>query len=107
MPGAGNSVEIEAPAPHAVVVVRGEIDIATSPDLDTAVADVLAEPTESLTVDLAAVTFMGSSGLASLLRAQRLVREQGGRFCVGAPSRAVSDLFQMTHLTERFEIADP
>ncbi len=84
------------------VVVRGEVDIAMTPAFDDAIADALASGATELSMDLSEVTFMGSSGLAGLLRSQRLMREGGGRLVLRAPSRAVLDLLEMTRLTERF-----
>ncbi len=96
-------MRLERTGVAARLTVDGEVDIATTPAFDQAMAAALEQPTETLTVDLAGVTFMGSSGLAWLLRAQRLVHERGGRLLIAAPSRAVADLLQMTHLTDRFE----
>jgi len=85
----------------AVVAVSGEVDVATCPGLDATVA---ALTTPEIVLDLSGVTFMASSGLASLLRADRRARELGGRLLLRAPSRAVVDVLQMTHLDDRFTI---
>jgi anti-anti-sigma factor len=58
-----------------------------------------------LVIDLAEVTFMGSSGLASLLRAQRLLTESSATLELREPSQTVRDLLAMTHLTDRFTIS--
>lgn len=100
---AAAQVRVEERDGGAVVHVSGEIDIATTPDLDDAV-DRITAPT--IVLDLAEVTFMGSSGLASLLRASRHATELGGSLELRAPSRPVRDLLEMTHLTDRFTITD-
>jgi anti-anti-sigma factor len=102
--GPDASVEIIQAPPDVVLAVRGEIDVATCPLVDTAVAEALADGPDSVTLDLAGVSFLGSSGLASLLRAMRVVGEHGARFALRAPSRAVRDLLVMTHLWEMFPI---
>jgi len=94
-------VQVHHDGPRAIVAVRGEIDIATSPALDDAVAGISSG---DIVIDLAGVTFMGSSGLASLLRAARRAEEIGGALSLRAPSKAVCDLLTMTHLVERFTI---
>ncbi len=99
--GVGDVVIVRT-GPSSEVVVRGEVDIATTPAFDEAVAEALAAGATELTMDLSEVTFMGSSGLAGLLRCQRLMRQGGGRLVLHAPSRAVRDLLEMTRLTERF-----
>jgi len=88
---------------RAVLVVHGEVDVVSCPALDGAVAAVTSP---EIVLDLADVTFMASSGLASLLRADRQARELGGRLLLRAPSQAVVDLLQMTHLLDRFSFED-
>lgn len=92
--------------PLSEVVVRGEVDIATTPAFEAAVATALEAGADELSVDLGEVTFLGSSGLAGLLKAQRLMREAGGRLVLREPSEAVRDLLQMTRLLERFGLED-
>ncbi len=101
-------VRVVTSGPRAEVAVVGEIDIATCPPLDDAVARLARDGVEQLTLDLHEVTFLGSSGLASLLRAQRLVTQEGGRVVLRSPSRAVSELLEMTRLKDRFPVeGDP
>lgn len=101
-----NETTISIDGDRAAIVLRGEVDIATDGGLDDAVDEALRQPAGLITIDLAEVVFMGSSGLASLLRAQRLVDEAGGRLELHRPSRTVRDLLEMTHLTERFTVVD-
>ena len=94
-------VDVTEDGARAIVVVRGEIDVATCPGLDAAVAGVTSP---EIVLDLSDVTFMASSGLASLLRADRHATSLGGRVLLRSPSRAVVDVLQMTHLDDRFAI---
>jgi anti-sigma B factor antagonist len=69
-----------------VVTVTGELDMLTTPRLRVAVREVLDEAMgEPVVLDLTAVTFLGSPGLAALVEA---VREAGQR---GGPLRIVVD----------------
>ena len=105
VPGAGE-VELVGLGPTTEVRVRGEIDIATNPSFDAALASAAEAGATVLEMDLSGVTFMGSSGLAALLRAQRLLRERGARLVLVRPSRAVTDLLEMTKLLDRFGIGE-
>src|SRR6201989_3258583 len=60
----------------AVVVVRGEVDLVTAPQLEAAVDQAILDhgAPRPLLVDLAECTFMDSSGLAIILRAQDRLR---------------------------------
>lgn len=102
VPIVGGEVRLVGAGTTSEIVVRGEVDIATTPAFDAAVTAALAAGATELVVDLGGVTFMGSRGLAGLLQAQRLVRERGGRLVLHEPSRAVRDLLGMTRLLERF-----
>ncbi|MEY3606871.1 MAG: hypothetical protein RL289_1051, partial [Actinomycetota bacterium] len=46
-----------------VITVSGEVDLATSPDLDNAIIAAIESGTSSLAIDLTDVSFMDSSGL--------------------------------------------
>ena len=99
-PGAGE-VSVVSLGPTTEVRVTGEVDIATNPTFDAALDAARGAGVHLLEMDLSQVTFMGSSGLAALLRAQRLMRDCGARLVLLRPSRAVTDLLEMTKLLER------
>jgi anti-sigma B factor antagonist len=62
----------------AVVCPAGEVDLASAPRLATALANVLACPgVTTVVVDLAGVTFLDSSGLATLVTAWHDAQEAG------------------------------
>ena len=96
-------IRVSEEGARAVVVVSGELDIATCPELDDVIARVSAA---EIVLDLAGVTFMGSSGLASLMKATRRAESLGGSLVLRAPSPAVVDLLEMTRLRDRFTIDD-
>jgi anti-sigma B factor antagonist len=52
-----------------VIAVRGEMDLATVPDLELAIDAAIERPLLLLVLDLEGVTFMDSTGLACLVRA--------------------------------------
>ena len=51
----------------AVLAISGEIDIATAPTVEHAIAEVLAEDPPSLIIDLLGVRFLASTGVGILL----------------------------------------
>ena len=58
------SIDVEREGDDAVVRLAGELDISTSPDLQDALAELTGSP-RRVTVDLAALEFMDSTGLAA------------------------------------------
>ena len=77
------------------IALSGEIDHQVARDMMNAITDAIAErlPTR-LVLDLSGVTFMDSSGIAVLLRAQRQEQQIGGSLRVSnipAQARRVLD----------------
>jgi anti-sigma B factor antagonist len=79
------------------VVVAGEVDLATSPTVDRAIADAIA--TDGVTVvrvDLSGVEFLDSSGIALLLKGRRGADERGIGFQVTGAHGIVQQVLEMT-----------
>ena len=58
-----------------VITVSGEVDLATSPELDTAIIAAIESGTSSVAIDLTDVSFMDSSGLGVIVRGLKRCRE--------------------------------
>ena len=97
------SIDVEREGDDAVVRLAGELDISTSPDLQDALAELTGSP-RRVTVDLAALEFMDSTGLAALLGAHKRLTEHGGTLELRSPSKMVIGLVQITGLDDVFEI---
>ena len=82
------------------VVLEGEIDLATSTQLNRELDGVLdrVPPPVRLRVDLAAVNFMDTTGVAVLLKARRRALESSCHFAVSSTSPAIARLFDITGL---------
>ena len=87
-----------------VVSVRGEVDLATGPAFERALAAVPGDGVESVIVDLTDCSFMDSTGLHLLTRAQERFDSAGGRVVVVSENRSVLKLFGITGLDEVFAI---
>jgi anti-sigma B factor antagonist len=90
-----------------VIVVHGEIDVATSPILRSELASVLAQQPSGLTLDLRDVGFVDSSGLGVMVGALKRLRETGGAsFTIAHPQDAVRKVFDITGLNSLFDLSD-
>jgi anti-sigma B factor antagonist len=85
---------------YALLAAKGEIDIATSPRLIAALNEAVTETTGPVVVDLSAVEFMDSTGLALLIRAQRRTRRRGRGFAVVCPDGPVRRILELTDMVE-------
>ena len=83
----------------AAVSVGGEIDLATAPILEAAIAEALAKGPVALIIDLSEVTFLASAGLQTLVATNQKVNKSA-RFAVVANGPATSRPIQLTGLDE-------
>jgi anti-sigma B factor antagonist len=81
----------------AVVAVRGEIDLVTAPQLEAIVEEAIVDhgAPRPLLVDLVECTFMDSTGLAILLRAQGRLGEDPGLAIACPPDCAADRLLEL------------
>jgi anti-sigma B factor antagonist len=89
-----------------VIAVAGEIDVATSPELRQAIAEVM-ERAHRVTIDLSATTFIDSSGLGVLVGALKRAGELGQEsITLRGVQEPVRRVLEITGLTELFAVED-
>jgi anti-anti-sigma factor len=81
----------------AVLAVCGEIDLASAPTFERALAEILSENPPSLIVDLLGVHFLGSIGVAILMTARDKFGDRGP-FSVVAQGANTSRIIQLLAL---------
>lgn len=86
------------------LTVVGEVDAFTASRLRPSIASQLEGQPRELVLDLSAVEFLGSAGLAVLVEAQKLARERDVALRLIATSRAVIRPLQGTGLIDLFTI---
>ena len=87
--------------------ISGDIDLASSPELRKALLReirVLRRP--RVVVNLRAVRYLDSSGVASLIEALKASREIGSRFVLFGLNTTLREVFHISKLTTFFEIYD-
>lgn len=88
-----------------IVVVRGEIDLATA-DAVRAHLNKAFECSGAVVLDLREVEFMDTQGLALVIEAEQSSAESGTRFAITRAPDHVHRLFDMIGLTPRLTIVD-
>ena len=86
----------------AVFQVTGEINISTSPELKKIFEKNTAK---KIVVDFEKVTYVDSSGLATLVEMLKKTKTQGGQLGLAALSDKVRSLFEITKLDKLFPIS--
>ena len=89
-----------------IVSLQGRITVSNANEMRRTLADALRPQPKELTVDLSSVTYMDTSGLATLMEASRLSRQQGTRLILGSIQNQPRYLLQVTDLDHVFEIEE-
>jgi anti-sigma B factor antagonist len=83
-----------------VVAITGEIDLACSPDLRALLHAFAKKRSPALVLDFQEVSYVDSSGLATLIEYVRLAQAYGGKFGLAHVSDRVRTIFDLVRLTE-------
>jgi anti-sigma B factor antagonist len=93
------ALEVSGDAGTPVLVVRGEIDVATSPDLRTQLNSLMARGAHDITLEFGGVSFVDSSGLGVLVGTYKRLREEGrGSIRIVGAQPSVRKVFEITGL---------
>lgn len=88
-----------------VVVLGGEVDLSWSQDVRRAVLDALAASPKAA-VELSAVSYIDSSGIAALVEGFQTARGRGQEFVLLSASREVLAVLRLARLDKVFRIVD-
>lgn len=89
----------------AIFDISGDIDLATSPELRKALLREFRElKTPRVVLNLTAVRYIDSSGVASLVEGLKASRDAGSRFILFGLNRTVREVMQLSKLVKIFEI---
>ena len=89
------------------VVMHGRITVDNSGQMRRALRDALRAKPATVSVDLSDVSYIDTSGLATLVEAARLARKQGTRLVVVGMKDQPRYLFEITHLDRFFDTPAP
>ena len=96
-------IEIEDKPPYKIVRLSGDVDQHSSPKAREALLAALKEKA-SLLVELAAVTYMDSSGVASLVEGYQTAKKQGLGFGLVAVAPSAMNVLKLARLDKVFPI---
>jgi anti-sigma B factor antagonist len=94
------TVQTEQRGEVVVVSVGGELDMATAPQLQDQITDLLDSGRARLVLDLTDLSFCDSTGLSVLVRAKNSCDEIGGSLRLAAPQRGVRRILEVSGLVE-------
>lgn len=91
----GLLISHSAAGSHHTLHLRGELDLASAPDL-LASASLLVYDASEIALDLSGVEFVDSTGLGVILRLRNLCRNHNCRLLLALPSPQVRRLLELT-----------
>jgi anti-sigma B factor antagonist len=89
----------------ATVVVTGDVDCYTSPQLRSTLVALVEEGARHVVLDLGTTQFVDSTGLSVLVGGLKRLREHGGTMVLKSPTAATSRLLELTGLHTVFDVA--
>jgi len=98
-----NAIASETRDGYVLVRLQGEVDLSWSGDVRKAVLDALQDGVP-VGVDLSAVRYIDSSGIAALVEGFQTARAKGGRFALVAVSDAVRAVLELARLDRVFPL---
>lgn len=91
-------LEVRHESGWAVVVARGEIDLATVGGFRTVLHELMVDGHVDVVVDLGGVPFVDSSALGALVAAHRRARGLGGSLALADVQQPVARVLELTGL---------
>jgi anti-sigma B factor antagonist len=88
---------------YSVVELTGDVDLSCSPDARKTILKCL-EGTRNTLVDLSGVTYIDSSGVASLVEGYQLAKKKNLKFGLIGVSEAALSVLQLARLDKVFPI---
>jgi anti-sigma B factor antagonist len=95
-----NTREVDS---YTVIELQGEVDLSCSPEARKQILDKLSQK-KHLLVDLSAVTYIDSSGVASLVEGYQTAKKQGVHFGLVCVSEPAMNVLQLARLDKVFPI---
>ena len=100
------SVEVREEAGATVLVVTGELDLRTSPELEDRLTRAFDAGAELVILDLRQIEFMDSTGLRVLLSAHQRAHESGRRFALVKGADQVERVLTLTGVRDLLTVVD-
>ncbi len=90
----------------SILDLEGEIDLYKSPDVRSEIGKLIAKKNKSVVINFQKVTYIDSSGLATMIDAFQKMRVYGGRLALISLAKPVRSVFEVSRLDKFFQIFD-
>ena len=99
---------VETGEDRVTFIPRGELDLATAPEVEEKVLSALRDGQAEVVLDLRELTFMDSTGVRTIVAAHQVSEEAGRGLRVGRPPResAVSRVIEISGIDDALGLVD-
>lgn len=99
-------VDVRIQGRAAIVAIAGELDLASSPELEQRLVELLNGDIDLLVIDLRELEFMDSTGLSIIVGAHQRLAETGRKLSLVKGPQQVQRLLDLTGVSERLRLVD-
>jgi anti-sigma B factor antagonist len=96
-----------ATAPHpqtGILALEGEIDLHRSPQVKESLEPLIAQRVPRILLDSSSVSYIDSSGLATMIETLQRIQGYGGKFALFGLRDSVRGIFEISRLDKIFSI---
>lgn len=90
----------------SILDLEGEIDLYKSPDLRSELSKLIAKQNKAVAINFQKVSYIDSSGLATIIDAFQKMRAYSGKLVVYGMTKPVRSVFEVARLDKFFSIFD-
>ena len=100
------NLEVKTENKNDVVIlhIRGEVDLYSSPEVRKQIVAITKKRLPAILVNLAKVTYMDSSGIATLVEGLQQTGKYKGKFAIANLRSGVKEVFELSRLDKVFDI---
>jgi anti-sigma B factor antagonist len=88
----------------ALLAIVGEVDMFSSPEARKEIGNLVKMKIQRIVVDLTGVSYMDSSGVATLIEGLQMCHKYDGTLVVAGLRQNVREVFELTKLDKIFKI---
>ncbi len=102
----GIDLKLDKAGDVVTVAVSGDIDMSSSTKMRNALAPLFQDNNKVIVVDLSGVSYIDSSGIATLVEGLQWSHSSKNKFRLAALTPGVKDVFEIARLLTVFEVFD-
>ena len=102
----GLEIQSEQTGKFAIIEVAGEVDLYSSPKIRKEIVDFINKKLPVIIIDLSGVSYMDSSGVATMVEGLQLTERYDGKFYLCGLQSMVREVFALSRLDTVFKIFD-